>query len=221
MTDTAIFDVDGTLVDTNYQHALAWYRAFRSIDLTVPIWRIHRAIGMGGDQLVAAVAGDDVEARHGDQLRAAWSWEFDPMLEEVQPFEGATELLREVRRRGFRLVLASSGKTEHIEHYLDLIHGRDLADDWTTSDDVETTKPAPDLVQVALQKVGGTSGVIVGDSTWDSKAAERAGVGSIAVRTGGFSVEELTEAGAAQVFDSLVELRENLDRTALSEPRSN
>jgi HAD superfamily hydrolase (TIGR01549 family) len=221
VTDTAIFDVDGTLVDTNYQHALAWYRAFRSIDLTVPIWRIHRAIGMGGDRLVAAVADDDVEARHGDQLRAAWSREFDPMLAEVQPFEGATELLREVRRRGFRLVLASSGKKEHIEHYLDLIDGRDLADDWTISDDVETTKPAPDLVQVALQKVGGTSGVMVGDSTWDSKAAERAGVGSIAVRTGGFSVDELTEAGAAQVFDSLVELRENLDRTALSEPRSN
>jgi HAD superfamily hydrolase (TIGR01549 family) len=176
---------------------------------------------MGGDQLVAAVADDGVEARHGDQLRSAWSREFDPMLEEVQPFEGATDLLREVRRRGFRLVLASSGKKEHIEHYLDLIDGRDLADDWTTSDDVETTKPAPDLVHVALQKVGGTSGVMVGDSTWDSKAAERAGVGSIAVRTGGFSVEELTEAGAAQVFDSLVELRENLDRTALSEPRSN
>ncbi len=219
-TDTAIFDVDGTLVDTNYQHALAWFRAFRQVDLTVPIWRIHRAIGMGGDQLVAAVSDDRTEEQHGDRLRAAWSEEFEPMLGEVQPFEGVHELLREVRRRGFRVVLASSGKQEHVEHYLELIGGRELADDWTTSDDVEATKPAPDLVQVALAKVGGRSGVMVGDSTWDSVAAGNAGVASVAVRTGGFSVEELREAGAEQVYDSLVELRENLDATALSAPRT-
>jgi beta-phosphoglucomutase-like phosphatase (HAD superfamily) len=149
-SDTAIFDVDGTLVDTNYQHALAWYRAFRRIDVTVPTWRIHRAIGMGGDQLVAAVTDDDVERRHGDELRELWGEEFEPMLGEVQPFEGATELLQEVRDRGFRVVLASSGKQEHVEHYLDLIDGRQLAQAWTTSDDVEATKPAPDLVRVAL-----------------------------------------------------------------------
>ena len=218
--DTAIFDVDGTLVDTNYQHALAWFRAFRQIDRTVPIWRIHRAIGMGGDQLVAAVTDEETEQQYGDQLRQAWSAEFDPMLEEVQPFEGTAELLREVKRRGFRIVLASSGKQEHVEHYLDLIRGRDLADAWTTSDDVETTKPAPDLVQVALEKVGGESGVMVGDSTWDSIAAGNAGVMSVAVRTGGFSVEELRDAGAVDVFDSLVELHHNLGQTALSEPRS-
>jgi HAD superfamily hydrolase (TIGR01549 family) len=217
-TDTAIFDVDGTLVDTNYQHALAWFRAFRRIELTVPIWRIHRAIGMGGDQLVAAVSDDGVEERHGDQLREAWSEEFEPMLAEVQPFDGAADLLREVRRRGFRIVLASSGKQEHVEHYLDLIDGRDLADDWTTSDDVEATKPAPDLVHVALDKVGGRSGVMVGDSTWDCVAAGRADVASLALRTGGFSVEELREAGASGVYESLVQLRQSLDDTALSAP---
>ena len=217
--DTAIFDVDGTLVDTNYQHALAWYRAFRQLDITLPIWRIHRAIGMGGDQLVAAVTDDDIEQRHGDRLREAWSQEFEPMLGEVQPFEGANDLLREVRSRGFRVVLASSGKQQHVEHYLDLIGGRELTDAWTTSDDVETTKPAPDLVRVALAKVGGRSGVMVGDSTWDSVAAANAGVTSVAVRTGGFSVEELREAGAKQVYDSLVALRQNLGETALSAPR--
>lgn len=214
--DTAIFDVDGTLVDTNYQHALSWYRAFRRFDITVPIWRIHRAIGMGGDQLVSAVTNHRTEDRLGDQLRGAWSEEFDPMLDEVQPFAGAVEVLSAVKDRGFRMVLASSGKQEHVEHYLELIDGRRLADAWTTSADVEQTKPAPDLVQVALEKVDGRAGVMVGDSTWDSVAAGKAGVASVAVRTGGFSVEELREAGAEAVYDSLVELGQNLDRTALS-----
>jgi HAD superfamily hydrolase (TIGR01549 family) len=216
--DAAIFDVDGTLVDTNYQHALAWFRAFRQVDITVPTWRIHRAIGMGGDQLVAAVTDDQTEEQYGDQLREAWSAEFQPMLAEVRPFEGAADLLREVRSRGFAVVLASSGKREHVDHYLDLVGGRDLADAWTTSDDVEATKPAPDLVHVALDKVGRRSGVMVGDSTWDCIAAGKAGVPSLAVRTGGFSVEELREAGARQIFDSLVQLRQNLADTPLSAP---
>jgi HAD superfamily hydrolase (TIGR01549 family) len=219
MTRAAIFDVDGTLVDTNYHHALAWFRAFRRIDRTVPIWRIHRAIGMGGDQLVAAVTDEQTERDHGDDLRSAWAEEFAPMLKEVEAFAGVRELLTDVRRRGFRVVLASSGQAEHVEHYLDLIDGRDLADAWTTSDDVETTKPAPDLVEVALQKVGSSAGVMIGDSTWDFIAAGKAGVASIGVRTGGFSIEELKEAGAADVFDSLVELGEKLDTTSLREAR--
>jgi HAD superfamily hydrolase (TIGR01549 family) len=214
--DTAIFDVDGTLVDTNYQHALAWFRAFRRYDITVPVWRIHRATGMGGDHLVSAVTDEETELRHGDDLRAAWGEEFDSMIAEVVPFEGARELLQEVRDRGFRLVLASSGQQEHVDHYLDLLDARDLAQAWTTSADVDETKPDPDLVHVALEKVGGTRGVMVGDSTWDFVAAQRAGVSSLAVRTGGFSVEELREAGAERVFDSLVELRESLDDTKLA-----
>ncbi len=123
MADTAIFDVDGTLVDTNYQHALAWYRAFRRFDITPPIWRIHRAIGMGGDQLVPEIAGQETEERHGEALRDAWTEEFDALIDEVQPFDGARDLLVEVKRRGFRLVLASSGKKQHVERFLDLIGG--------------------------------------------------------------------------------------------------
>jgi HAD superfamily hydrolase (TIGR01549 family) len=216
--DTAIFDVDGTLVDTNYQHALAWFRAFRRYDITVPVWRLHRATGMGGDHLVTAVTDEQTEHRHGDDLRAAWGEEFEKMIDEVVPFEGARELLQAVRDRGFRLVLASSGQEEHVDRYLGLLDARDLAQAWTSSSDVDATKPEPDLVNVALKKVGGTSGVMVGDSTWDFVAAERAGVSSLAVRTGGFSVEELREAGAARVFESLVELRESLDDTALAAP---
>mgnify|MGYP001627897294 CR=1 FL=1 len=211
MADTAIFDVDGTLVDTNYQHALAWYRAFRRYDITPAVWRIHRAIGMGGDNLVTAIAGEDVEKAHGDELRAAWTEEFEPMLDEIQPFEGAHALIDEVASRGFRLVLASSGQKAHVEHFLDLLGGREVADAWTTSDDVDATKPEPDLVGVALQKVDGASGVMIGDSVWDAVAAGKLDVPTIAVRTGGFSEAELREAGAFRVYESLVELHENLD----------
>ena len=120
MTDTAIFDVDGTLVDGNYQHALAWFRAFRRHDITLPLWRLHRGIGMGGDLFVTHVAGDAVEEKLGDVLRRAWVDEFNTMIGEIRPVDGARPLLEEVKRRGFRLVLASSGKAEHVETFLDL-----------------------------------------------------------------------------------------------------
>ena len=117
MADTAIFDVDGTLVDTNYQHALAWYRAFRRHGITRPLWRIHRGIGMGGDTFVPEVAGPDVEERLGDALREAWTEEFDQLIGEVQPFEGARDLLEEVRRRRFFGMVAGDeeGRAPHQE----------------------------------------------------------------------------------------------------------
>ena len=213
--DTAIFDVDGTLVDTNYHHALAWFRAFRRHDLTVPVWRLHRAIGMGGDHVVPAVAGDEVEKRLGEQLRADWSDEFDALLGEVQPFEGVRELLADVRRRGFTLVLASSGKAEHVDHYLSLFGGAELAEAWTTSADVKQTKPAPDLLQAALEKVGGRSAVLVGDSVWDFRAGARLGVPGYGLLTGGFSAAELRAAGALDVFESPAQLHGLLEQTAM------
>jgi HAD superfamily hydrolase (TIGR01549 family) len=216
MADTAIFDVDGTLVDTNYQHALAWFRALRRYDITRPLWRIHRGIGMGGDLFVSAVCGREVEEAHGDDLRQAWAEEFDELIGEVQPFEGAHELLAEVKERGFRLVLASSGKTEHVEAFLELIDGTSLADAWTTSDDVQTSKPEPDIVSAALAKVEGASGIMVGDSIYDAQAAAKLNIPTLGVRTGGFSVGELQEAGVLQVFDSLVAFRYALEGTPLA-----
>src|SRR3978361_2136915 len=147
MADTAIFDVDGTLVDSNYQHALAWFRAFRRVDITLPIWQLHRATGMGGDMLVAHVAGDEVEARYGDELREAWKEELEPMIGEIQPFDGARELLREVKRRGFKLVMASAGSEKAGEPLLALFGAKEFADAWTSSADAERSKPAPDILE--------------------------------------------------------------------------
>ena len=135
----------------------------------------------------------EVEEAHGDDLREAWGEEFDQLIDEIQPFEGAHELLAEVKKRGFRLVLASSGKTPPVEAFLNLIDGKSLADAWTTSDDVEKSKPEPDIVAAALAKVEGASGVMVGDSIFDTQAAGKLKIPTIGVRTGGFSVEELQE----------------------------
>jgi HAD superfamily hydrolase (TIGR01549 family) len=212
----AVLDVDGTLVDTNYHHAIAWYRAFREHGLTMPVWRIHRHIGMGGDQLVAAVAGKRVEDRQGDSIRAAETALYADLIGEVEPFADARRLLELLAERGHRLVLASSGQRDDIEHYLDLLDARGLIEAWTSSADVERTKPDPDLVVTAVDKVGGGEAVLVGDSTFDCEAAARAGVPTVAILTGGFSDQELRQAGAKAVFESLTELCQHLDETPLA-----
>jgi len=212
----AVLDVDGTLVDTNYHHAIAWYRAFREHGLTLPVWRLHRHIGMGGDQLVAAVAGQRVEDRQGDSIRAAETALYADLIGEVEPFADARRLLELLADRGHRLVLASSGKRHEIDHYLDLLDARELVEAWTTSADVEQTKPDPDLVHAAIDKVGGGKAVMVGDSTFDCEAAARAKVATVAILTGGFSDQELRQAGAGWVFESLSELCQHLDETALA-----
>jgi HAD superfamily hydrolase (TIGR01509 family) len=211
----AILDIDGTLVDSNYQHALAWYRAMREHGHVLPIWRIHRHIGMGGDQLVKALCGEEVEERDGDAIREAEGRHYFAMIDEVEPLEGARDLIADLKESGHRVVLASSAKPQEVDHYLDLLDARDLTDDWTSAGDVEQTKPAPDLVQTAIEKIGGGPAVMVGDSTWDCEAARRAGVPTIAVLTGGFSEAELRSAGAVAVFGSIVELRERLGDTPL------
>jgi HAD superfamily hydrolase (TIGR01549 family) len=215
MPTAAILDVDGTLVDTNYQHALAWFRAFRQHGIVLPVWRIHRHIGMGGDQLVAALTSDEVEDQKGEDLRAAEKVLYLELIEEVQPLAGARDLIEDLRRAGRRVVLASSAKPEEVDHYLELLDARGIVDDWTTSGDVEATKPEPDLVLAAIEKAGEDDAVMVGDSTWDCVAAKRAGIETVAVLTGGFSEQELLDAGAACVFDSIEDLRRNLPDTPL------
>jgi HAD superfamily hydrolase (TIGR01549 family) len=211
----AILDIDGTLVDSNYFHAIAWYRAMRAHDYTLPMWRIHRAIGMGGDQMIGALLGDEVEERDGDSIRDAEKERYFELIEEVQPLDGARGLIEDLKRTDHRVVLASSAKPDEVEHYLDLLDARELADAWTTSGDVENTKPEPDLVNSALEKVGGGPAVMIGDSVYDCEAAGNAGVETIAVLTGGFSDSELLKSGARIVFASIVELRECLSWTPL------
>jgi HAD superfamily hydrolase (TIGR01509 family) len=216
MPPAAILDIDGTLVDTNFQHAIAWYRAFKQHEIVLPIWRIHRHIGMGGDQLVAALCDDATEEEQGDDIRTAEKALYFELIDEVRPLEGSRELIEDLKGRGHAVVLASSAKQEEVEHYLDLLDARDLADDWTTSADVESTKPEPDLVQAAMDKAGNSEAVMVGDTTWDCEAAKRAGIQTIAVLTGGFSEAELRDAGAVAVFDSITALRESFDDTPLA-----
>ena len=211
--DTAVIDVDGTLVDTNYHHTIAWSRAFGRFDLELPLWRLHRAVGMGGDQLVPAVAGQAVEDEHGDAVRAAWKEEFDPLLPEVRPFAGVREFLADLSGGfGLKVVLASSGAPEHVQAYLELFDGRKLSDACLTRDDVDRTKPAPDLVRTAVRRVAGSAAFVVGDSVWDVRAAAAAGHPAYAVRTGGVGEDELREAGAREVLASLDELRRVLPR---------
>ncbi len=212
----AILDIDGTLVDTNYHHAIAWYRAFRRHEITLPVWRIHRHIGMGGDQLVAAVAGDEVESSLGNEIREAEKDLYMALIEEVEPLAGARGLLEDLDARGHSIVLASSAKQDEVDRYLDLLDARELADGWTTSADVEATKPAPDLVATAIEKAGGGGAVMVGDSTFDCEAAKRAGIETLAVLTGGFSEQELLDAGALAAFESIEALRRALDETPLA-----
>jgi HAD superfamily hydrolase (TIGR01549 family) len=217
MPPAAILDIDGTLVDTNYQHALAWFRALRAHDELLPLWRIHRAIGMGGDHLVAALCGDEVEERKGEDIRVSEKERYAELIGEVQPFAGARELIADLKDRGHAVVLASSAKSDEVDHYLDLLDARDLVDAWTDSSDVEATKPEPDLVHAAIDKAGGGDAVMVGDSTWDCEAAGRAGIETVAVLTGGFSEAELREAGAVAVFESIEELRERVGQTPLGD----
>jgi HAD superfamily hydrolase (TIGR01509 family) len=212
----AILDIDGTLVDTNYHHAIAWYRAFREHGTLLPLWRLHRHMGMGGDQLVAAVAGEEAEREHGDAIRAAEKERYGELIGEVAPLEGSRELLEDLHRSGHPLVLASSAKAEEVDHYLDLLDARELADGWTTSADVRATKPQPDVLLAALEKAGTRTGVLIGDSIWDCRAAERAGIPTIGVLTGGFSADELLGAGAACVFSSVADLRARIAETPLA-----
>jgi HAD superfamily hydrolase (TIGR01509 family) len=212
---TIVLDIDGTLVDTNYQHAIAWHRALRSHGYAVQVWEIHRHIGMGGDQIVAALIGEQGEKADGDAIREAEGEAYGELIGEVQAMRGASEFLQELSEDGFDTILASSAKAEEVDHYLDLLDARELVAGWTTSADVERTKPHPDLVHAALEKSAAESALMVGDSTWDVKAAIAAGIPTLAVLTGGFSEAELREAGAAEVVSSIAELRK--DRGALQE----
>jgi HAD superfamily hydrolase (TIGR01549 family) len=178
---------------------------------------LHRHIGMGGDQYVAAVAGEAVDRQIGDDVRDEWENQFEKMIDDIVPFAGAHDLVAELKACGQIVVLASSSKEKHAEHFVDLLEIRELLDGWTTKDDVEATKPEPDVVKAALAKAGTDDALMVGDTPWDVEAARKAGLETIAVLTGGaYSDGELRDAGAVAVFESVRELKAGLDETPLS-----
>jgi HAD superfamily hydrolase (TIGR01549 family) len=212
MTDerrTLIFDVDGTLVDSTYHHAMAWSRAFRACALEVPMWRVHRSVGMGGDRLVAALFGDVVEDKMGDVLRERWSDAYDELRPEVRALPGARRLLERLHREGHRVAVASSGNRDDTDQALEVVGAQGLLDVVTTGDDVDSSKPAPDVIEMCCKRLGGGPATVVGDTVYDVAAAKALGLSCIAVRTGGFGVEELTAAGAVLVTDDLTALLED------------
>jgi len=211
MPNALIIDIDGTLVDSNYQHVIAWQRAFERHGHRAEAWIVHRYVGKGGDKMVASVAGERAEEEHGDAIRETEADEFKLLIDEVRSLDGAAGFIRSMKAKGFTVVLASSAKDEEVEHYLDLLDVREEVDGHTTSADVEATKPDPNLIEAALEKAGTRDALMVGDSIWDVEAARRSGLDSMAVLTGGFSKGELLAAGAIEVQPSLVDLVPHLE----------
>lgn len=205
--DTLVLDVDGTLMDTNYLHTMAWMRAFAAEGLHPPTARVHRAIGMGGDKLVAEVCGEGVERDRGDALREGWVAEYQKLLPDAVPLDGAPDVLRAARDEGLRVALASSGESQFTEASLEALGwDEDDLDAVTSGDDADESKPAPDILEVALRKAGGTVGLMVGDSPWDVKAARKAGMECVVVRTGGFGDEELEAEHPVRILDGVRDL---------------
>jgi HAD superfamily hydrolase (TIGR01509 family) len=215
-----LFDVDGTLVDSNYQHALAWWEALRQYGHTVPVAVTHRAVGMGTEQLLDHVLGEGRDRSETGDLAAAHDALAARYWPALTPLPGAADLVRACAQRGWRTVLASSASARELRVLSEILDVDDALAAATSGDDVEDAKPAPDIVGAALRKVSGDPqrSVMVGDTVWDVRAARRAGVSCIGVLTGGFSRQELHTAGAVEVYESTSVLLENIDGSALAHP---
>ncbi|ROS75405.1 HAD family hydrolase [Cellulomonas sp. PhB143] len=211
-----LLDVDGTLVDSNYLHVEAWTRALQDVGRDVAAWRVHRAIGMGSSELLEAVLGDDADAV-AEQVKDAHSHYYAGAAGRLRAVDGARDLVRTLAARGIRPVLATSAAPDELERLRDVLDVEQELHAVTGAGDVDAAKPAPDLVQVALEAADVPAGraVLVGDTVWDVEAAGRAGVACVAVRSGGIGVDELREAGAVAVYDDVADLLAHLDESPL------
>jgi HAD superfamily hydrolase (TIGR01549 family) len=208
-----IFDVDGTLVDSNYLHTRAWAQAFEEAGERVPTYRIHRAIGMGSQQLIEELTG-----REQPELSDLHSSYYRELRGELRAFDGAADLLREVAGRGGTVVLATSAKPDELETLLKVLDAGDAVHHVVSSKDVEAAKPEPDLFAAGLEtgRLDARRAVVVGDSLWDVEAAARSELRCIALLTGGTGGCELEAAGAAEVFASPAELLRGLDSSLIA-----
>ena len=208
----ALFDIDGTLVDSNYLHIDAWSRAFADIGCPVDAWRIHRCIGMDGEKLLDSLL-DGAGKEMRERATAGHSEYYRKATDRLRPFDGAQELLRELASRGVIVVLATSAPESELKALREVLSIEDSVAVVTSSEDVESAKPAPDIVHVALERaeVPASDAVMVGDSVWDMKAAVAAGVMCVGVRSGGVSADELSDAGAAAVYSDVADLLAQLN----------
>jgi HAD superfamily hydrolase (TIGR01509 family) len=215
-----LFDVDGTLIDTSYLHTVTWWQAFRQAGLTVPMAKVHRAIGMGSDHLLDHLLGPDRDKDGDSSLSASHDALFAAYWPNLQPFDGAARLLHACKHRGWRVVLASSAKDDELSAMRAALDAEAAIDAVTGASDVESSKPAPDLVEQALARAGvpPERAVFVGDTRWDVEAAARAGVPCIGMLSGGWSRAELEQAGAVEVYEGPAELLGKLDGSVLSQP---
>lgn len=207
-----LFDIDGTLVDTNYPHVLAWWHAFRTAGYTVSVSDIHRKVGMGADLLVSALIEKDDE-----QVATGHRHFYAPYLEQLQPFPAAAELLRAAAGLGLEVVLASSAEQEEVDAMTAALGADDVVTVVTTSADAEASKPAPDILEAALSESGlqPANCLVVGDTVWDVQAARKAGMPCVGVLSGGISEAELREAGAVEVYRDAAELLEKIEDSPL------
>lgn len=203
MTGTVVVDVDGTLVDSSYHHVMAWHRAFMDVGVHVPVWQLHHFMGMGGDQIPTEAAGERVERALGKELRDRWREHYDDLLSEVHPFPEATASLAAFRDAGATVVLATSGNEGHVARTLEILELGTEEYPLVSAADVENTKPAKDIIELALERGSGGGAVVVGDTVWDVEAARRADVPAVAVLSGGISASRLRAAGAVRVYDDI------------------
>ena len=205
-------DVDGTLVDSNYHHTLAWSRALRDHGEDAHLAAIHRLVGMGSTDLLQSLIGRDDEA-----VKKSWRSHFDALLPEIRAIDGADQLLHALHDHGFVVVLATSSPEDLLQDLLTNVDGTEVVDVVITADDVDQAKPNPDIFEVALDRADLTTdrALALGDSVWDVEAARRAGVGTVAVETGGFSRFELEHAGALAVYRDAALLAEQLASSPL------
>jgi HAD superfamily hydrolase (TIGR01509 family) len=222
-TKAILFDVDGTLVDSNDLHAQAWVDAFAEFDITIPHAEVHDQIGKGGDNLMPALLDEEVVDKHGEAISEARSRIYkDSYASRVEPFADVAELFRMAKRDGWKIVIATSGQSEEVEPHLEKLGVRDLVDAVTTADDAERSKPDPDIFAAALKKVGVASAnaIVVGDSPYDIEAAGKLGLRTIAVRSGGFDDEVLKGAGAVAIYDSPADLLARYESSPLAKQQS-
>lgn len=219
MRDTAgsawLFDVDGTLVDSNYLHVAAWLHAFDAVNHPVPAWRIHRDLGMDSGQLLADLLGDDAE-RLGSDAKDAHQQAYQATAHLLKPLPGAQELVRYLAGHGAAVVLATSAPPDELVILQRVLDVDDVLTAVTSADDVDTAKPDPGIVQIAIERSGrpAARAVFVGDAIWDMQAAQTAGIRRIGVLSGGISADELRSVGADDVFDDAAALRSSLGDTA-------